>query len=260
MLRFRVIESNPPKGGRKVKATPRQRAYRAFFARRRKAGKTAKQIAREWRAKGSGSRRAPARSSSKRRAPARSSSKRRAPRGRSRAVARTRRAQKARRNPDGIGDRLQAGLSEAFSLETGKTGLAVLSGAVIATGAPSLVGKWNQGWLGLGLSAAAAAAAGVVAAAVSPAYVVPVAAGGVVVVGLRLLAQFLPRVLRWSRPPAGVAGYLPAPARPQVAGYLPASVSTPRIAGYLPARTGTPRIAGYQSQGNRGERFKARRF
>lgn len=135
----------------------------------------------------------------------------------------------------------------ALTAKTAKAGLAVLAGAIAATGAPSLIPSWNVGWYGVGLSILAAAFAGVAATFVSPALLTDVASGGVVIVGLRLVGQFMPRLLRWSQNGvmAGMSGFLPPPRRGvalpggAVAGYLPAPAA---IAGK--GRLGFARAAG----------------
>jgi hypothetical protein len=107
----------------------------------------------------------------------------------------SRKGRRARRN---FGGSFMAKLKSSFSMETAKSGLAVLAGAVAATGAPSLLGSWNDGYLGLGLTIAAAGLAGVAAAYLAPKYVTEVASGGIVVVGLKLAMQFAPKALVWS--------------------------------------------------------------
>lgn len=82
----------------------------------------------------------------------------------------------------------------------------VLAGAIVATGAPSLLPSWNVGWMGLGLSVLAAGGAAALAQRFAPASAGAVAAGGIVVVGLRLIGQFFPTALRWSASPV-VAGF-----------------------------------------------------
>ncbi len=107
----------------------------------------------------------------------------------------SRKGRRARRN---FGGGLMAKLKSSFSMDTAKSGLAVLAGAIAATGAPSLLGSWNDGYLGLGLTIAAAGLAGVAAAYLAPKYVTEVASGGIVVVGLKLAMQFAPKALVWS--------------------------------------------------------------
>lgn len=136
---------------------------------------------------------------------------------------------RAHRNPDILG-----GLKRAASMDTVQQGLAVLAGAVVATGAPSLLPTWNQGWSGLFLSLAAAGVAGVAASFLAPRFLTPIAAGGVVVVGLRLVAQFAPRALVWAAPGAGAqAGFL-----------LPATRARSGIGGYLNPPPGAISLAG----------------
>lgn len=136
----------------------------------------------------------------------------------SRRVARRRGRRKGFRNTGrGIISAVKSIFTRPISSATVKLGLGVLAGAVVATGAPSLLPAWNSGWAGLALSVLTAGAAAAVAARVAPSFAASVAAGGLVVVGLRLVGQFAPRALRWNG--GAVAGYLPAPGR--VAGYLP---------------------------------------
>lgn len=131
---------------------------------------------------------------------------------------------RARRN---FGGGFVAKLKEAFNLATVTSGLAVLAGAVVATGAPSLLGSWNSGWTGIGLSIAAAGLAGVLATYVAPKYLTEVASGGIVVVGLRLVSQFVPSALMWSSATGGAligkgktAGYYGV-GRGTASGFLP---------------------------------------
>lgn len=256
------------KGGRKSMATTaKQRAYRAFFKSRRKAGQSAKQIGAAWRKGHKSTRRnksgrplsgarfrpslpkgpesavttrasvsyrksaairakqaarsaaAKGQKSSKKKKKAKKNAfytmynrkKGRKGKGlsssRARAMARKRwhgnRGHKKnfRRNVGLSG--LLANFKSVASLKTVQEGLAVLAGAVVATGAPSLLPTWNVGWMGVGLSLLTAALGAAVASMFMPALAVPIAAGGVVVVGLRLVAQFAPRALRWSAPMAG---------------------------------------------------------
>lgn len=132
---------------------------------------------------------------------------------------------------------------KAVSKDTLVVGLATLVGAVAATGGPTFIPSWNVGWYGVGLSIAAAALAGVGAAMIAPKYLTPVAAGGVVVVGLRLVGQFMPRALGLPAPvpavsPAGVSGFMlnnaASRGRTGVGGYLtppPGAVSMRKLGG-----------------------------
>lgn len=240
--------------------------YQRFFASGRKAGKSPQQIGHEWRSH------APAGKKAHHNGPASRPASRATPAGKKAKANRHagRPANRAMRNPPGIVDRppgivdrLQGGFSQAVSVDTAKVGLAVLGGAAVATGAPTLAGSWNQGWLGLGLSLVSAAIAGVATAAVAPALAAHVAAGGITVVGLRLVAQFVPRALHWAAPKAAaVAGFVEAPrttmtARPaSVAGYVSAPPAPARVAGYLPPAAVSGRLSGHGAR----EEFKTKRF
>lgn len=158
---------------------------------------------------------------------------------------------RARRN---FGGGILASLKSALSLGTVKAGLAVLAGAVVATGAPSLLASWNTGWTGMGLSVLAAAGAAVAAKFFAPALFTEVASGGIVVVGLRLVAQFMPRALSWGT----MSGFL-----------LPATNQSGRsgvgrVAGYLPpppgavSLVGRGRVSGFARAA--GEGFKSPRI
>lgn len=114
-----------------------------------------------------------------------------------------------------------AGIKSRFmnvaSKQTLMQGLAVLAGAVAAQGAPSLVpGRWNPSqWTGIAWSLLSAAGAAVIAAYIAPQYLIQIASGGVVVVGLRLIQTYQPKALDWK---AGVqAGFL---GRGRVGGFL----------------------------------------
>lgn len=160
---------------------------------------------------------------------------------------------RARRN---FGGGILASLKSALSMTTAKAGLAVLAGAVVATGAPSLFGTWNQGWTGIGLSILTAAGAAVAAKYVAPGFMTEIASGGIVVVGLRLVAQFLPKALSWQSAVSGVqAGFL-----------LPAGNRSGRagVGGYLPpppgaiSLVGRGRVSGFARAA--GEGFKSPRI
>jgi hypothetical protein len=141
-------------------------------------------------------------------------------------------------------------LKEIVSLKTIKEGLAVLAGAVIASGAPSLLpSSWNTGYWGLGLSILAAGLGAVAVAMFAPQFLVPIAAGGLVAVGLRLVGTFAPRAMNWGSPsalaPATKAGYLNY--SPGMSGFLQSS----RVGGFL-----APRLQGLSGS---AEGFKVRK-
>jgi len=169
-----------------------------------------------------------------------------AARARDRAVARwrapeprARRYKKRASSNPGIVDTVTGAVFRPVSKETLKQGAGVLAGAIVATGAPTLLPGWNVGYMGIGLSLLGAGLASAAAGFVLPGLAASVAAGGVVVVGLRLVAQFVPRALRWAAPPlpagtagyrgrhGGVAGYLPDPAARPTARGLPALIMRP---------------------------------
>lgn len=164
-----------------------------------------------------------------------------------------RKRRRARRN---FGGGIISAFKSALSMRTAKSGLAVLVGAVVATGAPSLFGSYNQGWMGIGLSILTAAGAAAAATMVAPAFLTEVASGGIVVVGLRLVAQFLPKALSWQSAVSGVqAGFL-----------LPARNGSGRsgVGGYLPpppgavSLVGRGRVSGFARAA--GEGFKSPRI
>jgi len=152
---------------------------------------------------------------------------------------RPRRHKKRAGSNPGFVDSVTGAVLRPVSRETLKQGAGVLAGAIVATGAPTLLPGWNAGYMGIGLSLLGAGLASAAAGFVLPELAASVAAGGVVVVGLRLVAQFVPRALRWAAPPppagtagyrvrhGGVAGYLPAPASRPAARGLPALVMRP---------------------------------
>jgi hypothetical protein len=166
-----------------------------------------------------------------------------------------RKGHRASRNPLPLPGFMKRGvLGKLFaSVETAnlKEGGAVLAGAVVAIGAPALFGAWNSGWKGLALSLLTAGAASAVAAKFAPRYAQPIAVGGVVAVGLKLVQVYAPRALNWS----GMSGFMPSRLRGLsggLAGFLP---SSGRVAGFLP----TPaRMSGVAASG--GEVFRGSKY
>lgn len=146
---------------------------------------------------------------------------------------------RAHRNPFGIPGLggIMAKVKEIVSLKTLKEGAAVLVGAVVASGAPSLLPSWNTGYMGLGLSIVAAGIGAIVAAMFAPQFLVPVAAGGLVIVGLKLVGSFAPKALNWSGALSGFLGASPsARYASRLSGFLGPSR---RLGGFLP-----PKLAG----------------
>jgi hypothetical protein len=91
---------------------------------------------------------------------------------------------------------------------------------------------------------------------VAPAFLTEVASGGIVVVGLRLVAQFLPKALSWQSAVSGVqAGFLlparNASARSGVGGYLPPPPGAVSL-------VGRGRVSGFARAA--GEGFKSPRI
>lgn len=167
-----------------------------------------------------------------------------------------RKSTRRRRSRRNFGGGIISAFKSALSMRTAKSGLAVLAGAVVATGAPSLFGSWNSGYAGIGLSILTAAAAAVAAGKFAPAYATEVASGGIVVVGLRLVAQFLPKALSWQSAVSGVqAGFLlparNASARSGVGGYLPPPPGAVSL-------VGRGRVSGFARAA--GEGFKSPRI
>jgi hypothetical protein len=161
------------------------------------------------------------------------------------------RKKKASKNP-GL-DTITAVVFRPVSKDTLKQGAGVLAGAIVATGAPTLLPAWNMGYMGIGLSLLGAGLASAAAGFVVPELAASVAAGGVVVVGLRLVAQFVPRALRWAAPPppaatAGLAGRRPA----AIAGWYASPPQQPRM---LPAPRSVPSLVARPTESFRTPRI-----
>ncbi len=182
--------------------------------------------------------------------------------GRARAMSMKRWHGKGRKNKGGrrrarrnFGGGIVSALKSALSVKTAKSGLAVLVGAIVATGAPSLFGTWNSGWAGIGLSILTAAGAAAAATFVAPAFLTEVASGGIVVVGLRLVAQFVPKALSWQSALKGTAAGFLIPAngsgRSGVGGYLPPPPGAVSL-------VGRGRVSGFARAA--GEGFKSPRI
>lgn len=162
-----------------------------------------------------------------------------------------RRKKKAHGNP-GFVDSVTSAVFRPVSKDTLKQGAGVLAGAIVAPGAPTLLPAWNMGYMGIGLSLLGAGLASAAAGAVMPDLAASVAAGGVVVVGLRLVAQFVPRALRWAAPPPAATAGLAGRRHAAIAGWYASQSPQTRM---LPAPRSLPSLVARPTESFRSPRI-----
>ena len=137
------------------------------------------------------------------------------------------------RNPGAWYDRVKAGLS----LDAVGTASGVAVGVVGAVGLPMLLGQYNEGKKSIAFSAGATILMGGLAAFLMPSAVFPTVAGGILVVGGKTLLYFSRKAYGWFVNPITAAAAAPGP------------VSSGTAAGYRKELGGYRKeLAGYRTQ------------